>query len=106
MKAKQRVNQRSLTGAVRPKQANRPAAQIAAEIFEDWPAAEPYAQAVKFDDWGFASEPEELDLDLLLALLPFGLIPGFWFFVLCACTWCFVLLFRKAGREVADSSKN
>src|SRR5690242_10844552 len=49
MKAKQRVNERGLSGAVWTKQADGASAQIAAQIFQYWPSTKRNAEAVKVD---------------------------------------------------------
>ena len=50
MKTEERVNQSGFAGAVRPKQTDRPAAQLTAQILQDWPFAKTHAQAIEFDD--------------------------------------------------------
>src|ERR671913_56030 len=49
MKSEQRVNQRSFTGAVRTEQTDSFATQIAAQVLQNLPAAERYAETMQVD---------------------------------------------------------
>ena len=51
MKSEQRVNEGSFTCAVRTEQSDSFATQIAAEVLQNLPAAERYAETVKVDHW-------------------------------------------------------
>src|SRR5215207_4538393 len=49
MKSEQRMNQRGFTGAVRTEQTDSFATQIAAQVLQDLPAAERYAETMQVD---------------------------------------------------------
>ena len=55
MKAEKCVNQCGLTGAIRPKQSNRPASQFPIQVFQNRTATEAYGEIIKRDNAGRVS---------------------------------------------------